>query len=213
MLVSWITKKQSLTCRSFVEAECRALAYTSCEAIWLKYVLADLNFPISDTILLVFHALQIDCHFIREKIQYEFALYVTEFQLLFRQFFLRKIMPIFYLFFFFQTRTYFFSSVLNLGARAIPDDSHYDNNANVAVDACQNVLQYKVAKLQTQVLCVLAMKNIENSYMLEGWLMSVMHIMQNTSCSFHLQPNRDQLVRYSFYVLLKLTSINNFLNF
>lgn len=64
------------------------LADASCEAIWLKYLLADLNFPISHAIPLycdnkaardltanpVYHArtkhIELDCHFIREKIQY-----------------------------------------------------------------------------------------------------------------------------------------------
>lgn len=84
--VSWRAKKQSLTSKSSAEAEYIALANVSCEAMWLRNLLTDLpyNFvthvsllcdnkaPIDLTANPVYHArtkhIEIDCHFIREKI-------------------------------------------------------------------------------------------------------------------------------------------------
>lgn len=84
--VSWRSKKQSLTSKSSGEAEYRALADASCEIMWLKNLLADLQLSITDSVPLfcdnkaaidltanpVYHArtkhIEIDCHFIREKI-------------------------------------------------------------------------------------------------------------------------------------------------
>lgn len=77
-----------MTSKSTAEAEYRALADSSCEVIWLKNILADLQIPLSGPVTLfcdnkaaidltanpVYHArtkhsIKIDCHFIREKIQ------------------------------------------------------------------------------------------------------------------------------------------------
>lgn len=85
--ISWRSKKQSITSRSFAEAEYRALEDASCEVIWLKNLLIELGVNIKGpvslfcdsksavdlTANLVYHAstkhIEIDCHFIREKIQ------------------------------------------------------------------------------------------------------------------------------------------------
>lgn len=86
-VVSWRSKKQSVTSRSSAEAEYRALADASCEVIWLKNLLIELGVNIKGLVSLfcdsksavdltvnhVYHAstkhIEIDCHFIREKIQ------------------------------------------------------------------------------------------------------------------------------------------------
>lgn len=85
--ISWKYKKQHTVSRPSSEAEYHALANTTCESVWLKFLLHDFNIPINKSIT-IYHdnrsALQIttnpiflertkhiemDCHVIREKIQ------------------------------------------------------------------------------------------------------------------------------------------------
>jgi len=85
-LISWKSKKQSVVSRSSAEAEYRAMAYTTCELIWLRQFLEDLGFKQTRPMELVcdnqaathiannpvFHErtkhIEVDCHFLREKI-------------------------------------------------------------------------------------------------------------------------------------------------
>ncbi|RHN73806.1 putative RNA-directed DNA polymerase [Medicago truncatula] len=86
-LISWRAKKQHTVSRSSSEAEYRALSFASCELQWLLYLLQDLRVKCSKPPVLycdnqsaihiagnpVFHErtkhLEIDCHFVREKLQ------------------------------------------------------------------------------------------------------------------------------------------------
>ncbi|CAJ2648060.1 unnamed protein product [Trifolium pratense] len=86
-LISWRAKKQHTVSRSSSEAEYRALSFASCELQWLVYLLKDLQVNcIKPPVLYcdnqsalhiaanpVFHErtkhLEIDCHFVREKLQ------------------------------------------------------------------------------------------------------------------------------------------------
>ena len=81
-LISWRSKKQTIVARSSTEAEYRALAATTAELIWLRWLLQDLCVNYSTAIKLhcdnrsaiqiahndVFHErtkhIEIDCHFI-----------------------------------------------------------------------------------------------------------------------------------------------------
>ncbi|GJX06276.1 pyridoxal 5'-phosphate synthase-like subunit PDX1.2 [Tanacetum coccineum] len=86
-LVSWKTKKQATVSRSSTETEYRSMATTTCELLWLSYLLHDLKVPVKTPITLFcdnksaqmiaanpcFHDrtkhMELDCHFTRDKIQ------------------------------------------------------------------------------------------------------------------------------------------------
>ncbi|GJR31677.1 RNA-directed DNA polymerase [Tanacetum coccineum] len=86
-LVSWKTKKQAIVSRSSTEAEYRNIATTTCELLWLSFLLKDLHIPVKLPITLFcdnksaqqivanpcFHDrtkhMDIDCHFTREKVE------------------------------------------------------------------------------------------------------------------------------------------------
>ncbi|KAG5547345.1 hypothetical protein RHGRI_013130 [Rhododendron griersonianum] len=85
-LISWRSKKQSLVSRSSTEAEYRAIADTTQELIWLRWLLTDMGVIHSTATILccdnqsavqiarndVFHDrtkhIEIDCHFIRQHV-------------------------------------------------------------------------------------------------------------------------------------------------
>ncbi|KAJ0825597.1 putative RNA-directed DNA polymerase [Helianthus annuus] len=85
-LVSWKSKKQGVVARSTAEAEYRAMCSATCEVMWIKNVLHELNFSctlpiklfcdsksaISISLNPVFHErtkhFELDLHFLREKI-------------------------------------------------------------------------------------------------------------------------------------------------
>ncbi|CAL8152565.1 unnamed protein product [Prunus armeniaca] len=86
-LISWRTKRQKTVSLSSAEAEYRAMASTCCELSWLQCLLQDLQLTHSEPVTLhcdnqaalhiaanlVFHErtrhIEMDCHFIRDKIQ------------------------------------------------------------------------------------------------------------------------------------------------
>ena len=85
-LISWRSKKQTVIARSSTEAEYRALADTTQELIWLRWLLSDMGVSHSGATTLhcdnrsaiqiahndVFHDrtkhIEIDCHFIRQHV-------------------------------------------------------------------------------------------------------------------------------------------------
>uniref|UniRef100_A0A2N9GCN7 Reverse transcriptase Ty1/copia-type domain-containing protein n=1 Tax=Fagus sylvatica TaxID=28930 RepID=A0A2N9GCN7_FAGSY len=85
-LISWRSKKQSVVARSSTEAEYRALADTTAELLWLRWLLQDLGIDCSTAVLIhcdnrsaiqiahndVFHErtkhIEIDCHFVRHHL-------------------------------------------------------------------------------------------------------------------------------------------------
>ncbi len=86
-LISWKSKKQNVVSRSSAESEYRAMAQSSCEILWLRQLLAEVGITQSSPSKLrcdnqaalhiasnpVYHErtkhIEVDCHFIREKIQ------------------------------------------------------------------------------------------------------------------------------------------------
>lgn len=86
-MISWKSKKQPTISRSSADAEYRSITSTIAEVTWLIGLLQELDIPISLPVAiycdntaaiqiasnLVFHKrtkhIDIDCHFIREKIQ------------------------------------------------------------------------------------------------------------------------------------------------
>ena len=87
-LVSWKSKKESVVSRSSVESEYRATTQFMCEIMWLRQLLMEVGIetPIPTKLWYdnlatlhvasnpVFHErtkhIEIDCHFVREKIQF-----------------------------------------------------------------------------------------------------------------------------------------------
>ncbi|KAI3678432.1 hypothetical protein L6452_37724 [Arctium lappa] len=85
-LISWQSKKQSLTARSSTEAEYRSLADTAQELVWLRWLLSDMGAPQQSPTPLwcdnnsasqiahndVFHErtkhIEVDCHFVRQHV-------------------------------------------------------------------------------------------------------------------------------------------------
>ena len=86
-LVSWRSKKQDVVSHSSTEAEYRALADTTCELVWLRWLLADMDAPQPTATPLycdnhsaiyiahndVFHErtkhIEIDCHITRRHLK------------------------------------------------------------------------------------------------------------------------------------------------
>ncbi|PWA89235.1 Cysteine-rich RLK (receptor-like protein kinase) 8 [Artemisia annua] len=70
-LISWQSKKQGVVSRSSTEAEYRALADVTCEISWIKCLFKDLAIALA--LSPVQHArtkhIEIDCHFVRDKIK------------------------------------------------------------------------------------------------------------------------------------------------
>jgi hypothetical protein len=85
-LISWRSKKQSVVTRSSTEAEYRALADTTAELLWLRWLLQDLGIDCSTAVPIhcdnrnaiqiahndVFHErtkhIEIDCHFVKSSL-------------------------------------------------------------------------------------------------------------------------------------------------
>ena len=86
-LISWKSKKQAVVSRSSAEAEYRAMAQGTCELLWLRSLLQELGFPVTEPSTLfcdntsaimlasdsVLHErtkhIEVDIHFIREKVR------------------------------------------------------------------------------------------------------------------------------------------------
>ena len=86
-LITWRSKKKTIVARSSAEAEYRAMAYTSCELKWIKYLLEELRFVVKLPMTIhcdnqaaiyiasnpMFHEqtkhIEVDCHITREKVE------------------------------------------------------------------------------------------------------------------------------------------------
>lgn len=86
-LISWKSKKQPVVSRSSAEAEYISMAYTTVEVTFIQYLLHEFKVKVAEGAILycdnvsaihiatnpIFHErtkhIEIDCHFIREKIQ------------------------------------------------------------------------------------------------------------------------------------------------
>ena len=86
-LITWRSKKKTIVARSSAEAEYRAMAHTSCELKWIKYLLEELRFVVKQPMTIhcdnqaaiyiasnpMFHEqtkhIEVDCHIIREKVE------------------------------------------------------------------------------------------------------------------------------------------------
>ena len=87
-LISWKSKKQTVVSRSSTEAEYRAMASTTTEIVWLRWLLADMGVYLSDPTPMycdnksaiqiahntVFHErtkhIEIDCHLTRHHLKH-----------------------------------------------------------------------------------------------------------------------------------------------
>ena len=87
-LIFWKSKKQSVVSKSSIEAEYRAMASTTTEIVWLRWLLTDMGVFISSPTLMfcdnksaiqiahnsVFHErtkhIEIDCHLTRHHLQH-----------------------------------------------------------------------------------------------------------------------------------------------
>ena len=86
-LITWRSKKKTIVARSSAEAEYRAMAHTSCELKWIKYLLEELRFVVKQPMTIhcdnqaaiyiasnpMFHEqtkhIEVDCHITREKVE------------------------------------------------------------------------------------------------------------------------------------------------
>ena len=86
-LITWRSKKKTIVARSSAEAEYRAMAHTSCELKWIKYLLEELRFVVKLPMTIhydnqaaiyiapnpMFHEqtkhIEVDCHITREKVE------------------------------------------------------------------------------------------------------------------------------------------------
>ena len=88
-LISWKSKKQDLGVRSSAKAKYQAMGLATCELIWLRHLLQELRFGKDEQMKLIYdnqvvlhiasnpffnertRHIEVDCHFIREKIASE----------------------------------------------------------------------------------------------------------------------------------------------
>ena len=86
-LITWRSKKQTVVARSSAKAEYKVMTHTSCELMWIKYLLEKLRFVVKLPMTMhcdnqaaiyiasnpVFHEqtkhIEVDCHITREKVE------------------------------------------------------------------------------------------------------------------------------------------------